>query len=277
MRNRLDVVNTNRVWHLTEGEPMKDVMKWSREFWNRKFDLYMEKYDLIRYSLSPGRSAHEQLFFALKGKFGDKLALKTWSWTDDCNIICQLTDSYDTIANASVTIRVRPKNLKENAWDSSIKVTILPFPLSVPNTNSLIGLELPCHSGCVAGIEMFVEQVCKDFSSYYEELKLLSVEIPKEQKAHEIAVTSLRAYIPALMSQTNYEWNLVEEERRMLLQVKMKRNRMLEISLAHKSFMDKLPELLNVIVQFEQAIADSPYLVNIKNYGRDIAWKKGGG
>lgn len=98
----------------------------------------------------------------------------------------------------------------------------------------------------------------------------------KQEKIRQTAKNTIRVLIPNFMAQTGYEWNLVEEDEQAILQVKMKRAKMIEITLGYKSFTDKIPELMNVIKQMDELISTIPYPANIKSYGRNIPWKKNG-
>ena len=68
---------------------------------------------------------------------------------------------------------------------------------------------------------------------------------------------------------------LEEEQERTVLLVKMPRAKMLRITLGYKSYMDKLPELANVIDQMKRLIETIPYPVEVENLGRNVKWKKG--
>lgn len=114
----------------------------------------------------------------------------------------------------------------------------------------------------------------KNYKHYCEELHPLLHECEKQEKIRQTARATIRTVIPNLMAQTGYEWNLVEEDDRAILQVKMKRAKMIEITLGYKTFANKIPELVNVIKQMDELISTIPYPANIKSYGRNIQWKK---
>ena len=97
----------------------------------------------------------------------------------------------------------------------------------------------------------------------------------KQKKIRQTAQTTIQTLIPALMARTSYEWNLVEEDSRAILQVKTKRAKMMEITLGYKSFSDKIPDLLEVIGQVDKFVESIPFPVDIKSYGRNIPWKQG--
>lgn len=116
----------------------------------------------------------------------------------------------------------------------------------------------------------------KNYNLYCEEINPALLENEKQEKIRQTAKNTIRVLIPNFMAQTGYEWNLVEEDERAILQVKMKRAKMIEITLGYKSFTDKIPELMNVIKQMDELISAIPYPANIKSYGRNIPWKKNG-
>ena len=108
----------------------------------------------------------------------------------------------------------------------------------------------------------------------------------KQKKLAEIASQSIETIVPQIMSQSGYEWILegvykgwsragIPES--YILRVKTKKHKMIEINLSQKNFMEKIPEILNVVRQFEQLLEQVPYGVNIANYSPSVQWKKGTG
>lgn len=124
-------------------------------------------------------------------------------------------------------------------------------------------------------IEQFIH-FYKHYELYCEELQSLLYESAKQEKIRQTARATIHTLIPSLMAQTDYEWSLVEEDDHSVLQVKMKRAKMLEITLDYENFADKIPDLLNVIQQMDKLISEMPYPVDIKNCGEYIPWNKGG-
>lgn len=131
-----------------------------------------------------------------------------------------------------------------------------------------------CSCNCKEAIIALVDRLHNDHEKNMAELQAELFAFEKEQKIHSLAQTSIRIVVQNIMSQSAYEWNLVEEERRSVLQIKMKRAMMMEISLGHKTFSKKIPKILSVIAQIEQLLGEIPYPVNIKRYGNNINWKK---
>ena len=116
----------------------------------------------------------------------------------------------------------------------------------------------------------------RNYASYQAELQGRLLEVQKESKLHQTAAASIRAVVEAKMGVTDYEWCLVEESERSILQIKMKRGKMIEITFGHKTFTDKIPELMTVITQMDTLLQGIPYPVNVRSYGRNIPWKRGG-
>lgn len=87
-----------------------------------------------------------------------------------------------------------------------------------------------------------------------------------------------------MMAESGYEWNLERDYRhygsggvpeRYILRIKTKSHKMIEITLNQKNFAKKIPEILNVVRQFEQLLEQTPFAVNILNYGPGTHWMKG--
>ena len=100
------------------------------------------------------------------------------------------------------------------------------------------------------------------------------LEIEKEKKLKEVARQSIKSAVETQMTGTGYKWNLREEEDRCVLRIKMKHKRMIEVTLGYKSFIDKVPEMLEAIRQAENLLATIPYPVDIKGYGNNIEWNE---
>ncbi len=106
----------------------------------------------------------------------------------------------------------------------------------------------------------------------------------KQHKLAEMASQSIETIVPQIMSQSGYDWILegvykgwsrVEIPESYILRVKTKKHKMIEITLSQKNFMERIPEILNVVRQFEQLLEQVPYGVNIANYGPGVQWNKG--
>ena len=106
----------------------------------------------------------------------------------------------------------------------------------------------------------------------------------KQQKLAEMASKSIETIVPQMMAESGYEWNLESEYKRYgcggvperyILRIKTKSHKMIEITLSQKNFAKKIPEILNVVRQFEQLLEQAPFAVNILNYGPGTRWIKG--
>ena len=106
----------------------------------------------------------------------------------------------------------------------------------------------------------------------------------KQQKLAEMASKSIETIVPQMMAESGYEWNLESEYKRYgcggvperyILRIKTKSHKMIEITLSQKNFAKKIPEIMNVVRQFEQLLEQAPFAVNILNYGPGTRWIKG--
>ena len=106
----------------------------------------------------------------------------------------------------------------------------------------------------------------------------------KRKKLAEMASKSIEAVVPQIMATSGYEWNLESEYKyfgrggspdRYILRIKMKKHKMIEITLNQNNFANKIPEILNVVAQIEKLLEQVPYAVNVLNYGPNICWIKG--
>ena len=110
------------------------------------------------------------------------------------------------------------------------------------------------------------------------------IEELKQKKLAEMASKSIETIVPQMMAESGYEWNLESEYKyfgrggspdRYILRIKMKKHKMIEITLNQNNFANKIPEILNVVAQIEKLLEKVPYAVNVLNYGPNIRWIKG--
>ena len=120
------------------------------------------------------------------------------------------------------------------------------------------------------------------FVSYQNESKrmidnLVKLEEAKEEKVVEIMEQNINAVIPQMMASAGYVWNLHYnvERKHYVLQVKLKRRKMIEINLNEKNFLTIIPELLTIIAQICQVFEKVPSAVNVRSCGQNIDWKTG--
>ncbi|SMP51473.1 hypothetical protein SAMN05720465_1909 [Fibrobacter sp. UWB10] len=93
----------------------------------------------------------------------------------------------------------------------------------------------------------------------------------------DVMEQNINAVIPQMMASAGYIWNLYYDVTRKhyVLQVKLKRRKMIEINLNENNFLTIIPEQLTIIAQIYQVFEKVPFAVNIRNCGRNIDWKTG--
>ena len=106
---------------------------------------------------------------------------------------------------------------------------------------------------------------------------LIKLEETKKKKIVEIMERNINVVIPQMMASAGYIWNLYYDVKRKhyMLQVKLKKSRMIEINLNENNFLTIIPELLTIIAQIYQVFEKVPFAVNIRSCGRNIDWKTG--
>lgn len=243
---------------------MKSEEDIEEDFWNKKIETYFNQFSLSNnsgYHSNPATDI-QFIFDNLKNLYGES------------NVICQKkvnATKRKTHTTWKLTLSIKKEQFKE------IKVYLITHSPSSTSSQNLAFLTdhsavFWCSSYCK---EEILKLIGKIYTDYDENLSQLKTLIQKEQKIHEIATNSINAVIPKIMSQTNHDWSLIEESSRSVLLIKLKRGKMMEIALNHKTFSDKIPEMPNVIKQIEQLLKTIPYPVNIKSCRKNIHWNKG--
>ena len=121
------------------------------------------------------------------------------------------------------------------------------------------------------GVDVFI----KNFSKNRERMANIPLVKEKENKLLDMAEKSIETIVPQMMASSNYEWNLFCEETRYVLSIKMKKHKMIQISLTPKNFANKIQHILNVVSRMEKLLDEIPFPVDIKGYGNNIKWRKG--
>ena len=115
----------------------------------------------------------------------------------------------------------------------------------------------------------------KNYPKYREQAESKRNAKEKAEKLEEMGRKSIETIVPQMMNASKYEWSLVHNDIRHVLFVKMKKRKMLMISLTPKTFASKVGDLLNVISQMEKMIDEVPYAVDVRNCSTRINWRKG--
>ncbi len=120
-------------------------------------------------------------------------------------------------------------------------------------------------------------QFLQAFPSFYlegvAEYRIFTQNINKQYKMRQIAQDSICVVIDKMMTENGYLYHLKFQENACLLKVKMKKTKVLEISLPYKTFTSRLGEIIETIKLIEQTIETSKIRFNLSGYGYYIDWK----
>lgn len=246
---------------------MKNEWAVECDFWTKRLDEYFKQFDV---DTQKERTTFEEDDFVtiaaeLKKNYGEdsvKYEKEAWQYKRSSCLDLRITLFIQKNNFRKIYVKISNRGVNSPSQRNCL--------FSITNSN-----HFRCYSNRTQEIIALFNKVYEDYEKNMEELNGLLLEVKKERKIHEMAKSSILTFVPNLMSQTNYEWNLIEEDERFILQIKMKRGKMMEITLGNKTFTEKLPDMMRVISQIEQLLATIPYPVNIKSYGRNIRWRKG--
>jgi hypothetical protein len=107
----------------------------------------------------------------------------------------------------------------------------------------------------------------------YNELKIKEI---KRSKIKSIAERNIGILVNEIMKDLNYQYYLENRETKVLLNIKIKAKRKLEIPISHKSFISQIPLIPSTICKFEELCNQVEIKVEIKSYGNHLNWTKGG-
>lgn len=235
------------------------------QFWTEKIKNYCIEYNVYDSMAGITDSSYDikNIYETLVSKYGDE-TIKLKSWND--------IFSKTPISKWELTMVLdKSENSENSLYLSNQKVSnrdTISFLLSFSH-----GKKNWAHSYKRREIIELFSKVYDDYEDNKNQLNSQLQEIVKKEKIEAISQQSIRTIVESKMSGSNYKWNLVQEKTRMLLQIKMKKNKMIEISLGYKTFTNKIPDLMEVITQMESILEMVPYPVDIRNCKRNIDWK----
>lgn len=116
----------------------------------------------------------------------------------------------------------------------------------------------------------------KKFPKYRKQAERMRNAKERTAKIQEMGRKSIATIIPRMMENSGYEWSLYHNDIRYVLYVKMKKGKMLELSLTPNNFANKMSDLIKVVAQMEKLFDEIPYAVDVKNCSSKIQWQKGG-
>jgi hypothetical protein len=97
--------------------------------------------------------------------------------------------------------------------------------------------------------------------------------VTKEDKIKEIARNSINTYINAVMANGLYQYYISEDEHKITLCIKMKKNMQINIPIPYKSFQKVLPHIMGIIQSYKTLIQQSPIKALIVNSALNTQWK----
>ena len=183
-------------------------------------------------------------------------------------------------AKLNISLSVNLETGKANVFLNS-KIGLQWYNFTHVSVENIVNLDL---DGTLENIRTFTEKYREYKEGAGKIVEQKKIEMEKQKKLAEMASKSIETIVPQIMSQSGYEWNLESEYKyfgtggtpeRYILRIKTKKHKMIEISLNKNNFAEKIPEILNVVKQIEQLLEQTPFAVNIVNYGPGTRWIKG--
>jgi len=95
----------------------------------------------------------------------------------------------------------------------------------------------------------------------------------KQEKIEEISINSIHTWITAMMSNLQYTYYTVESRDKITLSMLLKDSKQLDIPIYYNNFHKIIPDLLETIQKFENAVKNSKIEVLINNNNPNQQWK----
>ncbi len=238
---------------------MSDIFDVKKRFWSRKIKKYQKIFDLVKgYRPFYIDQDIEWVCNELEKKYGQKSVFSSRRI---------LHETIPATVDWPVTLRIQKGRYEK--IDISLSNICVNFSIETS-----FRLQIEQTAGALFHlhrreeiIELF-DALFDDYEKNMEELEMFIMSEEKIERLRQIESAGVYDLIPKVMAKTNYEWNLVEDKACSVLQIKAKRGKMIEISLDHKAFRNKIPDMTNVIEQTESYLDSVPYPINIRNCGK---------
>jgi hypothetical protein len=105
-----------------------------------------------------------------------------------------------------------------------------------------------------------------------KEFRQLRSNLEKQEKIDKIAKNSINTWLKEILQNQPYSYCITESENKITLAVKMRNRLQLDIPIYYKSFQIIMPELLNVIQQYEKIVNEGKIKVLITNTLPNQQW-----
>lgn len=127
--------------------------------------------------------------------------------------------------------------------------------------------------------ESFVRFAVAFFSSLEEwnkEFEILKLRDSKRKKRKSIAEKNIVIMVEEFMKDQNYEYQIVRNESRVLLNIRIPGRMKIEIPISHRNFIIEIPRLAGTIEKALELLNQTGFKIQIKTHGNNITWTKGG-
>lgn len=122
----------------------------------------------------------------------------------------------------------------------------------------------------------FASDLFTALPGWFDEYSALKIKEIKRSKIKSIAEKNIEILINETMKDLKYQYYLEKQETKVVLNIKIKAKRKLEIPINHKSFISQMPLIADTIMKFTDLCNQVDFKVQINNYGNHSQWKQGG-
>jgi hypothetical protein len=117
-----------------------------------------------------------------------------------------------------------------------------------------------------------VSAIVKNFTLLEKEYLQFSDELDKSDKITDVSINSIKTWLKELLRDSGYTYYTEESDNKIILSVKMKNGTQLNVPIYNKRFQKIMPELMNVIKEYEKLIDEKGVKVLISNAKSKDKW-----
>lgn len=125
-------------------------------------------------------------------------------------------------------------------------------------------------------IARFASDLFTSLPAWFNEYNALKIKEFKRSKIKSIAEKNIEILIDETMKDLKYQYYTEKQETKVVLNIKIRAKRKLEIPISHNRFVEQIPLLADTIMKFHELCNQNDFKVLICNYGNNSNWKEGG-
>ncbi|PID89929.1 MAG: hypothetical protein CSA97_05595 [Bacteroidetes bacterium] len=235
-------------------EQLKNLNEFRAAYWRRKMDGLMREtvYD-GHYRMEPTESLS-----SLADQFEE---FASWELADMQKVVERNANGQVSAIRYSINGQ-EVLALVRHVENGYIHGRIIPFFIELPWEAYRFGKK----GRMVLGTRRLLIRYARFCAEHLEQIEGAELKHSKDAKIRSVAEGSIPLVVESLMAETGYEYAMTETAKTVLLRVRVRKRRFVEISLPHRSFLQRVGDVLPTLERVERLLNEYeiPFLLGNK-------------